>query len=86
VTEDEQLMWDLLKAAPNADWVEFRKQHDRVWLTKERQLILIKNMPSDHIIGCVNMLERLGQIDTKAYEGLIKELRKRGSRINENQI
>jgi len=30
------------------------------------------------------MLERLEQTDTKAYEGLIKELRKRGSRINEN--
>ena len=84
MTEDEQLMWDLLKAAPNADWVEFRKQHDRVWLTRERQLILIKNMQSDHILGCVNMLERLEQTDTKAYEGLIKELRKRGSRINEN--
>ena len=84
MTEDEQLMWDLLKAAPNADWVEFRKQHDRVWLTRERQLILIKNMQSDYIISCVNMLERLEQKDTKAYEGLIKELRKRGSQINEN--
>lgn len=74
-------MWDLLKAAPNADWVEFRKQHDRVWLTRERQLILIKNMQSDYIISCVLMLERLEQTDTKAYKGLVEELYRRGSQI-----
>jgi hypothetical protein len=34
-------------------------------------------METDHIIKCVNMLERIGQADTQAYQGLIAEMQKR---------
>ena len=79
-------MWDVLKASPDADWVEFRKQHNRLWLTKDRRIVLIKNMQSDYILSCVNMLEALSQTNTAAYKGLIKELRQRGSQIPDNSI
>jgi len=84
VTEDEQLAWDILSTPNNADFKEYRRMHYATWLTKERKVLLISDMETGYIINCINMLERLEQTDTKAYEGLIKELRKRGSRINEN--
>lgn len=78
MNEEQQLTWDILSTDNNADFKKFREEHSRAWLTKERKIILIKNMETSHIISCVNMLERLEQQYTQAYEGLIEELRKRG--------
>ncbi len=76
--EEKQLAWDILSTPADADFKEYRKQHCATWMTKEREILLISKMETSHIISCINMLERCGQIDTKAYRGLIEELRKRG--------
>ena len=78
MTELEQLAWDILSTPDNADFKNYRRQHRMTWLTKDRKILLIRDMETAHIISCVNMLEALGQIDTLAYKGLIDELRKRG--------
>ena len=78
MTELEQLAWDILSTPDNADFKNYRRQHRMTWLTKDRKILLIRDMETAHIISCVNMLEAVGQIDTLAYKGLIDELRKRG--------
>ena len=78
MNEEEQLAWDILSTPDNADFKNYRRQHRMTWLTKDRKILLIRDMETAHIISCVNMLEALGQIDTLAYKGLIDELRKRG--------
>ena len=78
MNEEQQLTWDILSTDNNADFKKFREEHSRAWLTKERKIILIKNMETSHIISCINLLERLEQQYTQAYEGLIEELQKRG--------
>ena len=78
MTELEQLAWDILSTPNNADFKNYRSQHRMTWLTKDRKILLIRDMETAHIISCVNMLEAVGQIDTLAYKGLIDELRKRG--------
>lgn len=71
-------MWDILSTPNNADFKKFREEHDLAWLTKERKILLIKYMETSHIISCINMLERAEQQYTRAYNGLITELQKRG--------
>ena len=78
MNEEEQLAWDILSTPNNADFTKFREIHDRSWLTRDRKILLIEHMETAHIISCVNMLEALSQEYTLAYEGFIKELRKRG--------
>jgi hypothetical protein len=78
MTEEQQVIWDILSTDRNEDFKEYRRQHRTTWLTKEREILLIANMETSHIINCVNMLERLDQQYTFAYGGLIEELRKRG--------
>ena len=39
--------------------------------------MLIEDMETDHIIKCINMLERNGQEYTRAYEGLCREINHR---------
>jgi hypothetical protein len=75
---DKQVVWDILSTDRNADFKEFRRQHRTTWLTKEREILLMANMETNHIISCINMLERCDQQYTFAYSGLIEELRKRG--------
>ena len=75
---EQQLAWDILSTPINADFKKFRETHSTTWLTKDRKILLIRDMETAHIISCVNMLEAVGQIDTLAYKGLIDELRKRG--------
>jgi hypothetical protein len=75
---DKQIVWDVLSTDRYADFKEYRRQHRTTWLTKEREILVIANMETSHIISCINMLERLEQQYTFAYSGLIEELRKRG--------
>ena len=79
---EEQLVWDILSTPNNADFKKFREEHSRAWLTKDRKILLIAHMETSHIISCVNMLERLEQHYTQAYEGLIEELQKRGEQYD----
>jgi hypothetical protein len=76
---DKELVWDILSTDRNEDFKEYRRRHRTTWLTKERQILVIANMETSHIISCINMLERLDQQYTFAYGGLIEELRKRGA-------
>ena len=78
MNDEEQLAWDILSTPNNADFKNYRRQHRMTWLTKDRKILLIRDMETAHIISCVNMLEALGQEETLAYNGLIDELRKRG--------
>ena len=75
---DKQVIWDILSTDRNADFKEYRRQHSTTWLTKEREILLMSNMETSHVISCINMLEALKQEYTIAYGGLIEELRKRG--------
>ena len=75
---DKQVIWDILSTDRNADFKEYRRQHSTTWLTKEREILLMSNMETSHVISCINMLEALKQEYTFAYGGLIEELRKRG--------
>lgn len=76
--KQEQLAWDILSTPNNADFKEYRRMHYATWLTKERKVLLISDMETNHIISCINMLEAVGQQDTLAWAGLIDELKKRG--------
>jgi hypothetical protein len=78
VTEEQQIVWDILSTDRNEDFKEYRRRHRTTWLTKEREILLMANMETSHIISCINMLERCDQQYTFAYSGLIEELRKRG--------
>ena len=78
MTDDQQVVWDILSTDRNADFKEYRKRHRTTWLTKEREILLMSNMETSHIISCINMLEQLDQQYTFAYGGLIEERRKRG--------
>ena len=82
--ETKELVWDILTTDRNADFKEYRRQHRTTWLTKEREILVIADMETSHIISCVNMLERLDQQYTFAYGGLIEELRKRGVAREDN--
>ena len=80
MTEEQEVVWDILSTDRNEDFKEYRRQLRTTWLTKEREILLMANMETSHIISCINMLERLDQQYTFAYGGLIEELRKRGAR------
>ena len=79
MTEEQQITWDILSTDRNADFKEYRRTHRTTWLTKEREILVIADMETSHVIGCINMLEALDQQYTLAYGGLIEELRKRGA-------
>ena len=79
MTEEQQITWDILSTDRNADFKEYRRPHRTTWLTKEREILVIADMETSHVIGCINMLEALDQQYTLAYGGLIEELRKRGA-------
>ena len=85
MNKSKQHVWTILSTPDNIEFRKFREEHDTFWLTKEREYLYIQDMTTSHIISCINMLERCGQINTKAYGGLIKELRKRGHEY-ENKI
>jgi hypothetical protein len=81
MNNEEQLAWDILSTPNNADFKEYRIQHRKTWLTKDRKILLMRDMETKHLISCMNMLEALKQEYTEAYAGIIDELRKRGKRI-----
>lgn len=74
---DEEYAWDILRTPDSISHKEFRKLHDKIWLTKDRKFIRICKMETSHIENSIAMLERAGQTKTKAYKGLKKELAKR---------
>lgn len=76
--KEKKRVWTILSTPDNIDFKKFREEHDDFWLNQKREILWIPSMETSHIISCINMLERCGQIDTKAYGGLIEELRKRG--------
>jgi hypothetical protein len=78
---EEELAWDILSTPSDADFKEYRKTHRTTWLTKDRKILLMRDMETAYIINCMNMLEALRQEETLAYAGIIDELRKRGKRI-----
>ncbi len=78
MNDEKQLAWDILSTPNNADFKEYRRLHYATWLTKERKVLLISDMETNHIISCINMLEAVGQRNTLAWAGLIDELKKRG--------
>ena len=82
--ETKELVWDILTTDRNEDFKEYRRHHRTTWLTKEREILVIADMETSHIISCVNMLEQLDQQYTFAYGGLIEELRKRGEPREDN--
>ncbi len=75
--KQQKKVWTILSTPDDVDFKKFREEHDTFWLTKEREYIYIQDMETDHIIKCVNMLERVGQEYTRAYEGLTTELTRR---------
>lgn len=81
MNEEQQLAWDILRTPNNADFKQYRMEHSNTWLTKDRRILLMRDMETAHLISCMNMLEALRQEYTLAYTGLIDELRKRGKKI-----
>jgi hypothetical protein len=81
MTEEQQLAWDILSTQANADFKQYRKTHNKTWLTKDRKILLISQMTTLHLNGCMNMLERADQTDTMAYHAIVFELSKRGGRF-----
>lgn len=78
LSKDQKQMWVVLQCdIQTVEFGEFRKLYEDFWLTKERQLLMIENMESDHILNCIAMLERVDQQHTKAYEGLLREIYRR---------
>lgn len=76
-THNKKLVWDILSTPNNVDFKKYREEHDMTWLTQGRQVVWIEDMETKHIIACINMLERLGQEKTAAYDGLTNELSRR---------
>ena len=78
LTKAQKETWDILCTDPQSvDFKKFRETFDEFWLTKERSVVSIRCMETEHIIKCINMLERCEQSDTRAYNGLTKELTRR---------
>ena len=77
LTREEELAWDILSTADDIDFIEYRKTRKNTWLTRERKILHVSDMDTDHIVSCINMLERAGQQDTLSYEGLTEEVNRR---------
>ena len=77
MNKSKQKVWTILSTPDNVDFKKFREEHDTFWLTKEREYLYIRDMSTAHITQCINMLERLGQEYTRAYDGLTSELNRR---------
>lgn len=57
----------------------YRCKHGDTWMTLNDGIIDICDMTTSHIINSIKMLERAGQVETKAYHGLHKEFSKRNN-------
>ena len=77
MNKKQKEVWTILSTPDDIEFKKFREEHDTFWLTKEREYLYIQDMSTDHLIRCLNMLERLDQDDTKAYKGIYKELNRR---------
>lgn len=77
MNKSKQLVWDILSTPRNVDFKKYRETHDKTWLTKEREYLYIQDMTTEHIISCINMLERNDQQYTAAYTGLTDEINRR---------
>ena len=72
--KNKQMVWDILSTPNNEDFKKYRETHGVTWLTQKRDILWISDMETEHIISCINMLERAGQEYTQAYTGLTTEL------------
>jgi hypothetical protein len=77
LSKKQKQVWTILSTPDDIDFRKFREEHDDFWLTKEREVLHIGSMETKHVISAINMLERCGQSDTKAYDGLCSELTRR---------
>ena len=67
---------DIFGFAPYIEPFSFknhRATNGELWMTKERKELKIKDMETDHISNCMDMLIRKEQTDTKAFKGLEAE-------------
>lgn len=74
MNDKKQLVWDILSTPDNVDFKTYRETHGTTWLNQKREILWISDMETEHIISCINMLERNDQQYTKAYDGLTTEL------------
>jgi len=74
MNKEQKRMWTILSTPDDIDFRKFREEHDEFWLNQKREIIWVPGMATSHIISCINLLERCGQSDTKAYDGLCNEL------------
>lgn len=58
-------------------YVEFREHNDKFWLTKDLRTIRMSDMTLSHLQNSKLMLERNNQTYTKAYSGLVAEIKER---------
>lgn len=72
--KSKRLVWDILSTPDDIDFKKYRETHGATWLTQKRDILWISDMETEHIISCINMLERAGQEHTQAYSGLTTEL------------
>lgn len=86
MTPEQELAWDILSTADDIDFIDYRKTRKNTWLTRERKILHVSDMDTDHIISCINMLERAGQQDTLSYQGLTQELTCRYGEVDDTQI
>ncbi len=58
-------------------FVLHRKANDKFWMKRNGRVVAMTQMASSHIRNCLSLLDRAGQRNTKAYEGLWAELNSR---------
>jgi len=77
MNKEQKRVWTILSTPSDIEFKKFREEHDDFWLNQKREIIWIHGMETEHIISCINMLERAGQEYTRAYTGLINEINSR---------
>ena len=74
---DKEFAWHVISVPLDIDFLVYRKKYSKTWLTKERKILRIADMSTEHIASCIDLLRRFNQKNTKAYRGLVAEMRKR---------
>jgi hypothetical protein len=77
MNKSKKIVWDILSTPTDVDFKKYREEHDQTWLNMKREVLWIEDMETEHIISCINMLERNDQQYTAAYTGLTKEINRR---------
>lgn len=85
MTPKQELAWEILRTPEDIDFIEYRQTRKNTWLTKERKILHVRGMRSDHILSCLGMLERCDQQNTLSYEGLTQEMNRRYEKFKKEQ-